>query len=132
MDCVLSISKALSIQAHLDKEFAGFLHKTLSDVFKDDNYKPEMALALIEFEALCGFISLKFTQSVTMGGLSLDGFLLEKVAEKLQLLKKNLGEGDFSALIELRKTVVEFSAQSQLMHAAQHQDAIVGNKKCNI
>ncbi|CAL5326937.1 unnamed protein product [Camellia sinensis] len=77
-----------------------------------------MALALIEFEALCGFISLKFTQSVTMGGLSLDGFLLEEVAEKLQLLKKNLGEGDFSALIELRKTVVEFSAQSQLLGVA--------------
>ncbi|KAL7207699.1 hypothetical protein ACSBR1_029615 [Camellia fascicularis] len=56
---VLSVSKALSIQAHPDKEFAGFLHKTLPDVFKDDNYKPEMALALTEFEALCGFISLK-------------------------------------------------------------------------
>ncbi|KAL7175381.1 hypothetical protein ACSBR2_029058 [Camellia fascicularis] len=56
---VLSISKALSIQAHPDKEFVGFLHKTLPDVFTDDNYKPEMALALTEFEALCGFISLK-------------------------------------------------------------------------
>ncbi|KAI8011498.1 Mannose-6-phosphate isomerase 1 [Camellia lanceoleosa] len=58
---VLSISKALLIQAHHDKEFARFLHKTLPDVFKDDNYKPEMALALTEFEALCGFISLKAT-----------------------------------------------------------------------
>ncbi|KAL7190726.1 hypothetical protein ACSBR2_022911 [Camellia fascicularis] len=60
---VLSVSKALSIQAHPDKEFAGFLHKTLPDVFKDDNYKPEMALALTEFEALCGFISLKRIQT---------------------------------------------------------------------
>ncbi|KAI7999303.1 Mannose-6-phosphate isomerase 1 [Camellia lanceoleosa] len=55
----VQVSKALSIQAHPDKEFVGFLHKTLPDVFKDDNYKPEMALALIELEALCGFISLK-------------------------------------------------------------------------
>ncbi|KAI7989350.1 Mannose-6-phosphate isomerase 1 [Camellia lanceoleosa] len=60
---VLSVSKALSIQAHPDKEFAGFLHKTLPDVFKDDNYKPKMALALTEFEALCGFISLKRIQT---------------------------------------------------------------------
>ncbi|CAL5361802.1 unnamed protein product [Camellia sinensis] len=63
---VLSVSKALSIQAHPDKEFAGFLHKTLPDVFKDDNYKPEMALALTEFEALCGFISLKADQAGTV------------------------------------------------------------------
>ncbi|KAI8031961.1 Mannose-6-phosphate isomerase 1 [Camellia lanceoleosa] len=48
----LSVSKALSIQAHPDKEFAGFVHKTLPDVFKDDNYKLEMALALTEFEPL--------------------------------------------------------------------------------
>ncbi|CAL5367337.1 unnamed protein product [Camellia sinensis] len=61
---VLSVSKALSIQAHPDKEFAGFLHKTRPDVFKDDNHKPEMALALTEFEALCGFISLKELKDV--------------------------------------------------------------------
>ncbi|CAL5444973.1 unnamed protein product [Camellia sinensis] len=63
---VLSVSKALSIQAHPDKEFAGFLHKTLPDVFKDDNYKPEVALALTEFGALCGFISLKADQTGTV------------------------------------------------------------------
>ncbi|KAL7196896.1 hypothetical protein ACSBR1_036832 [Camellia fascicularis] len=41
--------------------------------------------------------------------------LNQKVAEKLQLLKKKLGEGDFSALKELRKTVLELSAPSQLV-----------------
>ncbi|KAI7997607.1 Mannose-6-phosphate isomerase 1 [Camellia lanceoleosa] len=63
---VLLVSKALSIQAHPDKEFAGFVHKTLPNVFKDDNYKPEMALALTEFEAPCGFISLKADQTGTV------------------------------------------------------------------
>ncbi|GFS36868.1 mannose-6-phosphate isomerase, type I [Actinidia rufa] len=56
---VLSVAKALSIQAHPDKELAVTLHKMRPDVFKDDNHKPEMALALTEFEALCGFISLE-------------------------------------------------------------------------
>ncbi|KAI8016164.1 High mobility group B protein 13 [Camellia lanceoleosa] len=39
----------------------------------------------------------------------------KKVAEKLQLLKKNLGEGDFSALKELHKTVLDLFAPSQLV-----------------
>ncbi|GMP30959.1 hypothetical protein CsSME_00005379 [Camellia sinensis var. sinensis] len=56
---VLSVAKVLSIQAHPDKELAGILHKARPDVFKDGNHKPEMALALTEFEALCGFISLE-------------------------------------------------------------------------
>ncbi|KAI8534426.1 hypothetical protein RHMOL_Rhmol10G0088500 [Rhododendron molle] len=56
---VLSVAKPLSIQAHPNKELAGILHKARPDVFKDGNHKPEMALALTEFEALCGFISLE-------------------------------------------------------------------------
>ncbi|GFZ18942.1 mannose-6-phosphate isomerase, type I [Actinidia rufa] len=48
---VLSVAKALSIQAHPDKELAAFLHQTRPDVFKDGNHKPEMALALTKFEA---------------------------------------------------------------------------------
>ncbi|XP_050374427.1 mannose-6-phosphate isomerase 1-like [Argentina anserina] len=56
---VLSVQKALSIQAHPDKEMARVLHKLHPSVYKDDNHKPEVALALTEFEALCGFTSLK-------------------------------------------------------------------------
>ncbi|KAK1423480.1 hypothetical protein QVD17_18783 [Tagetes erecta] len=54
---VLSIGRPLSIQAHPDKELAGSLHKLQPNMYKDSNHKPEMALALTEFEALCGFIS---------------------------------------------------------------------------
>ncbi|XP_057482321.1 mannose-6-phosphate isomerase 1 isoform X1 [Actinidia eriantha] len=61
---VLSVAKALSIQAHPDKELAAFLHQTRPDVFKDGNHKPEMALALTDFEALCGFISLEELKDV--------------------------------------------------------------------
>lgn len=60
---VLSVEKALSIQAHPDKELARTLHKSQPSLYSDENHKPEMALALTEFEALCGFISLKVTRS---------------------------------------------------------------------
>ncbi|KAL5726097.1 mannose-6-phosphate isomerase [Ranunculus cassubicifolius] len=61
---VLSVAKALSIQAHPDKKLAEALHKSHPDLYKDDNHKPEMALALTEFEALCGFVSLQELKDV--------------------------------------------------------------------
>merc|ERR1719230_905180 len=53
---VLSIRKALSIQAHPNRPLATQLHKERPEIYKDPNHKPEMAVALSEnFEALCGF-----------------------------------------------------------------------------
>ncbi|CAL4183520.1 unnamed protein product, partial [Meganyctiphanes norvegica] len=52
---VLSVNKALSIQAHPNKAHAEQLHSDRPDVYKDPNHKPEMTLALTPFEALCGF-----------------------------------------------------------------------------
>ncbi|CAK1579274.1 unnamed protein product [Parnassius mnemosyne] len=52
---ILSIQKALSIQAHPKKEHAEQLHAALPDMYKDPNHKPELAIALTHFEALCGF-----------------------------------------------------------------------------
>ncbi|XP_077264341.1 mannose phosphate isomerase [Temnothorax americanus] len=52
---VLSISKALSIQVHPDKKKAKELHELYPDIYKDPNHKPELAIALCPFEALCGF-----------------------------------------------------------------------------
>lgn len=56
---ILSIQKALSIQAHPDKELAKKLHKENPKFYKDPNHKPEMALALTPFEGFCGFRPLK-------------------------------------------------------------------------
>ena len=47
---VLSVNKALSIQAHPNKKHAEKLHAERPDVYKDPNHKPEMAIALTEFE----------------------------------------------------------------------------------
>lgn len=72
---VLSIRKALSIQAHPNKKLAEKLHARdprnypgrkivssisswFTDIFAppaDDNHKPEMTIAITPFEGLCGF-----------------------------------------------------------------------------
>lgn len=74
---VLSVSQALSIQVsytsityccpnfkpicvfvaqvHPNKQQAERLHKEFPDVYKDDNHKPELAIALTPFLAMCGF-----------------------------------------------------------------------------
>ncbi|KAI3326381.1 mannose-6-phosphate isomerase [Xylariaceae sp. AK1471] len=52
---VLSINKALSIQAHPNKKLAEQLHARDPKNYPDDNHKPEMAIAITDFEGLCGF-----------------------------------------------------------------------------
>lgn len=69
---VLSIRKALSIQAHPNKQLAEQLHakdpknypgmtllsihaNCVADVTSDDNHKPEMTIAITPFDGLCGF-----------------------------------------------------------------------------
>lgn len=52
---VLSIDKALSIQAHPNKKLAQQLHARDPKNYPDDNHKPEMTIAITPFEGLCGF-----------------------------------------------------------------------------
>lgn len=52
---ILSISRALSIQAHPNKTLAEQLHARDPKNYPDDNHKPEMAIAITDFEGLCGF-----------------------------------------------------------------------------
>lgn len=52
---VLSISKALSIQAHPNKKLAEELHAKDPKNYPDDNHKPEMTIAITPFEGFCGF-----------------------------------------------------------------------------
>ena len=56
---VLSIAKALSIQAHPNKKLAGELHAKDPKNYPDDNHKPEMTIAITPFEGLCGFRPLQ-------------------------------------------------------------------------
>lgn len=52
---VLSIKKALSIQVHPNKCEAERLHAERPQIYKDDNHKPELSIALTPFSALVGF-----------------------------------------------------------------------------
>ncbi|RDW71617.1 mannose-6-phosphate isomerase [Coleophoma cylindrospora] len=52
---VLSIGKALSIQAHPNKKLAEKLHAADPKNYPDDNHKPEMTIAITPFDGLCGF-----------------------------------------------------------------------------
>ena len=52
---ILSVETPLSIQAHPHKQLAEELHHKYPDIYKDANHKPEMLIALTEFEALCSF-----------------------------------------------------------------------------
>ena len=56
---VLSVNKALSIQAHPNKSHAEKLHAKFPEIYKDPNHKPEMCIAVTDFEGLCGFRMLK-------------------------------------------------------------------------
>ena len=55
---ILSIEKPLSIQLHPDKTFAEILNKKLPKIYKDDNHKPELFIALSDFELLFGFVEV--------------------------------------------------------------------------
>ena len=66
---ILAADQSLSIQAHPDSEQAleGFARENAAGIglqasdrnYKDDRHKPEMIVALTEFEALCGFKTSK-------------------------------------------------------------------------
>ena len=54
---VLSVNKALSIQAHPDREKAQYLNMKAPEIYKDANPKPEVAIVLKErFRACFGFV----------------------------------------------------------------------------
>ncbi|KAJ6421420.1 hypothetical protein OIU84_028738 [Salix udensis] len=119
---VLSVAKALSIQAHPDKELAKVLNKLHPNLYKDDNHKPEMALAVTEFEALCSFISLEELKSV-----------LRDVPEIVELV----GSAEVNKLLQISEHGHEEkvksglrSAFTQLMSASKEMTAeVISNLK---
>lgn len=101
---VLSINKALSIQAHPNKKLAEKLHADDPQHYPDDNHKPEMAIAITHFEGLCGFRPLS----------EISHFL-----STVGPLRSLVGESESEAFI---KAVADTADQSS-------EDDIVRNKK---
>lgn len=52
---ILSVAQPLSLQAHPDKKLAQVLHKQDPKNYPDSNHKPELAIALTDFDVLCDF-----------------------------------------------------------------------------
>ncbi|XP_009595066.1 mannose-6-phosphate isomerase 2-like [Nicotiana tomentosiformis] len=111
---VLSVAKALSIQAHPDKVLATSLHKEQPFVYKDDNHKPEMAFALTEFEALCGFVSLEELKVAVKTTPEIVEVIGNAKAEQILNLNEDDGEEEvrlvlqsaFTDIMSVRKDVI--------------------------
>ncbi|XP_071441570.1 mannose-6-phosphate isomerase isoform X2 [Hetaerina americana] len=80
---VLSVQKALSIQAHPNKEHAEKLHKENPNLYKDPNHKPEIAIALTPFEALCGFRPVEEIKSFLKSIVELQNLVGQEIASQL-------------------------------------------------
>ncbi|KAK4185581.1 mannose-6-phosphate isomerase [Podospora australis] len=103
---VLSINKALSIQAHPNKKLAEQLHARDPKNYPDDNHKPEMAIAITPFEGFCGFRPLgeiaHFLESVQpLRQLVGD----DKAKEFIETVKRNEGTESEEATRENKKAL---------------------------
>ncbi|XP_021263090.1 mannose-6-phosphate isomerase [Numida meleagris] len=81
---VLSVRTALSIQAHPNKELAAKLHAQFPQHYPDTNHKPEMAIALTQFEGLCGFRPVEEIAAFLQAVPELRALVGEVAAEQLE------------------------------------------------
>ncbi|KAL2654275.1 hypothetical protein R1flu_022403 [Riccia fluitans] len=107
---VLSIAKALSIQAHPDKRLAEFLHLNQPHLYKDPNHKPEMALALTRFEALCGFVNPEELKEVLETVPEIRALLKEREVE--MLLNVDPSKSGGTALQEAFTTIMTLEKET--------------------
>lgn len=105
---VLSAGKALSIQAHPDKPTAKKLHKDNPQAYGDSNHKPEMAIALTPFEAMCGF---------------------RRLEEVAMLLKKH---PEFAACISQEAKLAVFLADDPVSQKAALQKLFASFMSCDV
>eukprot|EP01023_Acetabularia_acetabulum_P046219 TRINITY_DN4738_c0_g1_i1.p1 TRINITY_DN4738_c0_g1~~TRINITY_DN4738_c0_g1_i1.p1 ORF type:complete len:445 (-),score=89.31 TRINITY_DN4738_c0_g1_i1:790-2124(-) len=94
---VLSVNTALSIQSHPDKALAEKLHAERPDVYKDDNHKPEMALAIQDFAALCGFVTTEELKKALQATPELKNCVGDKESDAIINLN---GDGDEKQLLK--------------------------------
>ncbi|KAL8780190.1 MAG: hypothetical protein Q9213_006588 [Squamulea squamosa] len=75
---ILSISKALPLQIHPNKELSAKLHAKDPEKFTDPNHKPEIAIALGPFEVFAGFKDNNDIQTLFSALPPLERFLPRK------------------------------------------------------
>ncbi|XP_023526350.1 mannose-6-phosphate isomerase 1-like [Cucurbita pepo subsp. pepo] len=114
---VLSVAKPLSIQAHPDKELAKELHMLQPKVYRDANHKPEMALAITEFEALCGFISLEELKDVLHTVPEIVEMIGDADTNRVLLLNDEDDEDDLKSALRLAFTQLMSASKSLISKA---------------
>ncbi|KAF7970921.1 hypothetical protein HWV62_22628 [Athelia sp. TMB] len=100
---ILSFDKALALQVHPRKSLAKKLHSEDPDQYTDDNHKPEIAIALSEFEAFVGFRPLPSIQTLFLSVPTLTTFLPPAYHES----SKELDEAGMKALVKTLLTLPE-------------------------
>ena len=120
---VLSVATALSIQAHPDKALAEALHAASPEIYKDDNHKPEMAIALTPVSVLCGFRP----HAQIRAFLSSLPPLMDVIGPESDAARYLDGHDDalkdvFAAVMKAQPDVVAPAVQA-LVHALEAQDA---------
>ncbi|KAF2451918.1 mannose-6-phosphate isomerase [Karstenula rhodostoma CBS 690.94] len=134
---VLSIGKALSIQAHPNKKLAEQLHAKDPKNYPDDNHKPEMTIAVTPFDGLCGFRPLAEISHFLQHIPSLRKLIGEEEAKNFEstVKGKETSEDDsdvqankkalqsvFTKLMNTDKAALE-SATDELLKAASSEGA---------
>ncbi|KAK6515665.1 Mannose-6-phosphate isomerase [Arthrobotrys conoides] len=131
---VLSIGKALSIQAHPDKRLAEQLHADDPKNYPDDNHKPEMAIAITLFTGLCGFRPLseidQFLSTVPalrdlLGSAAIDSFRSLLVSESEADRKRGLRDL-YAELMTSDSAVIASAAESLVRAAKSQSDTFAG------
>ncbi|PQE19276.1 mannose-6-phosphate isomerase protein [Rutstroemia sp. NJR-2017a BVV2] len=138
---VLSIGKALSIQAHPNKKLAEQLHAKDSKNYPDDNHKPEMTIAITPFDGLCGFRPLAeishFLSTVPslkklIGESEAEEYLSavkdQETSEKAEDAEKNKKalQKAFGALMNAKKEDIEAASKELIASAEKEGEDFAG------
>lgn len=132
---VLSIGKALSIQAHPNKKLAEQLHKRDSKNYPDDNHKPEMTIAVTPFEGLCGFRPLKQIAEFLNAVPALRDLVGDDEAKSFESTVKDSDESAnkkalqsaFKSLMNSSKSDLEAATQKLEKQAKDEGDSFANN-----
>jgi mannose-6-phosphate isomerase class I len=137
---VLSVNKALSIQAHPNKKLAAKLHEKDPKNYPDDNHKPEMALAITPFDGLCGFRPLAEISHFLDTVPSLKSLVGEDEANKFQETVKGQETSEdkapenkkalqaaFRGLMKSKPEEVEKHAKDLIQQAKDEGEKFAGN-----
>ncbi|KAJ4376244.1 Mannose-6-phosphate isomerase [Neocucurbitaria cava] len=123
---VLSINKALSIQAHPNKKLAEQLHAKDPKNYPDDNHKPEMTIAVTPFDGLCGFRPLAEIAHFLKTVPSLRQLVGEEEAKKFEDTVKGKETSDKDADVQANKKALQ-SAFTKIMNT--DKDALASASK---